>query len=188
MRQGRRGAENTGNTDSGETDHGPDDPTYHNADTSDGNDSAATYSDDERHERRQADEFNNSVKERERARDLEPLNAEPAAYETHTYENPEAVRSYEVSSQRLPSLTDDLGAPRGYLHSDVEPVSSRSQRGEEDGSGMRYDRPETYERLNRGSVMTRQYRDPGREFFRSHPAGFEHFPTFEYVESDKERN
>ncbi|XP_043196869.1 uncharacterized protein LOC122367630 [Amphibalanus amphitrite] len=175
QRQQRRGAENSRSTDSQEPE--PSQRSY-------GADGAATYNKD-RYQRHQADDRDNSVKERERAQDMAPLNDEPAPYETHTYANPDATRSYEVSAHSRPSLTDDLGMPRGYLHSDTRPTNGRSAPGYGDGSETRYDRPETYASLNRGSAMTRQYQDPGREFFRSHPVGFEHFPNFDYVEKEK---
>ena len=148
-------------------------------------DSAVPYNNRQRPVRRQTEKEDNNARDRDLAQDMEPLNDEPAPYETHSYDNPDVTRSYEVSFQRRPSLTDDLGAPRQYLHSDGVTVNARSAMRDGDGSGMRYDMPETYEKLNRGSAMTRQYRDPGREFFRSHPVGFEHFPHFDYVESER---
>ena len=184
MRQGRRAAGSSGNTHGEETGYESDEKAYHDESRRDG-DSTASNNYSQRPTRRQAEEDDNSARDRELAQDMEPLNDEPAPYETHGYDNPDVTRSYEVSFQRRPSLTDDLGAPRQYLHSDGASVNARSTLRDGDGSGMRYDRPETFEKLNRGSVMTRQYRDPGREFFRSHPVGFEHFPHFDYVESEK---
>ncbi|KAF0291210.1 hypothetical protein FJT64_010633 [Amphibalanus amphitrite] len=94
---------------------------------------------------------------------------EPAEYEYDDSERPE----YE--DPNVPDYDYDYqGSGQDYEYVDY-PSQRRPSRAPED----------TPNSLNRGSAMTRQYQDPGREFFRSHPVGFEHFPNFDYVEKEK---
>ncbi|XP_037084288.1 hornerin-like [Pollicipes pollicipes] len=172
-RQERRVADNAGDGGSGGVSddvrrrHGS-----HDADENAGDgDGDAAYTSGERPERSNAD----GDRDREHASDMQPLeNDEPAAYEQHRYDRPDITRAYEVSVRQRAAMVPEAAMTRGGMHSDDELTH--------------FGAPETFERLNRGAEMTREYRDPGLEFFSQHPAGFEHFPTFDYVEgSDRKK-